>query len=214
MTRSPSDLPGLRRDYPGTLLGESQAAPDPFQQFDRWFDEIRTLERDPTAMALATATRDGRPSARMVLLKGLDRRGFVFFTNYRSRKGQEIGQTRHASLLFYWASLDRQVRVEGLVSAVSSEESDAYFALRPLESRWSAIASPQSEPIDSREALEAAVAGVRERHGDTVPRPDWWGGYRVAPSRFEFWQGRPNRLHDRLSYRPAGERWAIERLAP
>ena len=138
MTRSSSDLPGLRRDYPGTLLGEHEAAADPFAQFDIWFDEIRTRERDPTAMALATATRDGRPSSRMVLLKGADRRGFVFFTNYRSRKGQEIGQTRYASLLFYWASLDRQVRIEGTVSAVSGEESDAYFASRPLQSRWSA----------------------------------------------------------------------------
>jgi pyridoxamine 5'-phosphate oxidase len=207
-------LSDLRRDYLGEPLGEAESDADPFRQFSRWFEEMRTLERDPTAMALATADHDGRPSARMVLLKSYDQRGFVFYTNYRSRKGRDIGQTRYASLLFYWPSLERQVRVEGKVDAVTDEESDAYFATRPLESRWSAVASPQSEVIDSREDLEALVAAVKGRDGDTVTRPAWWGGYRVTPAVFEFWQGRPNRLHDRLRYRKTDRGWRRERLAP
>jgi pyridoxamine 5'-phosphate oxidase len=204
----------FRRDYPGAPLSESDADADPFTQFTRWFEQVRDREADPSAMALATATRDGRPSARMVLLKGVDERGFVFYTNYRSRKGREIGQTRRASLLFYWSSVERQVRIDGLVERVSDAESDAYFSTRPIESRWSAIASPQGEVIAGRAELDALVGGIKGRYGDAIPRPDWWGGYRVIPEEFEFWQGRPNRLHDRLRYVRAAQGWRVERLAP
>jgi pyridoxamine 5'-phosphate oxidase len=207
-------LSDIRREYLGQPLSEVDSEADPFAQFTRWFEQVRTLEADATTMTLATANRDGRPSARMVLLKAFDERGFVFYTNYRSRKGHDIGENRYASLLFYWATLERQVRIEGSIDAVSDEESDAYFATRPLESRWSAVASPQSEAIDSREDLEARVAAVREQYGDKVPRPSWWGGYRVKPVTFEFWQGRPNRLHDRLQYSRHIGGWRRERLAP
>ena len=207
-------LADIRREYLGEPLSEESSDADPFQQFARWFAQVKPLEADPTAMAVSTADRQGRPSSRMVLLKGVDERGFVFYTNYRSRKGRDIGETRFASLLFYWPSLERQVRIEGTIGAVSDAESDAYFASRPVESRWSAVASPQSEVLDSREDLEARVAAVREQFGEQVPRPAWWGGYRVVPSVVEFWQGRPNRLHDRLRYRKSAGEWVRERLAP
>ena len=207
-------LSNIRREYLGEPLTEDTSAADPFQQFTRWFEQVKPLEADPTAMAVSTADRQGRPSSRMCLLKGVDERGFVFYTNYRSRKGRDIGETRFASLLFYWPSLERQVRIEGMIGAVGDAESDAYFASRPLESRWSAAASPQSDVIDSREDLEARVAAVREQFGEQVPRPVWWGGYRVVPSVVEFWQGRPNRLHDRLRYRKSASGWVRERLAP
>jgi pyridoxamine 5'-phosphate oxidase len=204
----------LRREYRGEPLSEASAAADPLAQFTRWFEQARATEADPTAMTLATATPDGHPSARMVLLKGFDGRGFVFYTNYDSRKAGEIDGTHRAALLFYWPTLERQVRIEGSVARVGDAEADAYFASRPLESRWSAHASPQSRAIDSREWLEAAVARVREQFGDAVPRPAGWGGFRVSPDAFEFWQGRENRLHDRLAYvRDAGS-WRRERLAP
>jgi len=204
----------LRREYRGEPLTEASAATDPFEQFARWFEQARATEADPTAMALATATPDGRPSARMVLLKGFDARGFVFYTNYDSRKAGEIEGTHRASLLFYWAGLERQVRIEGGIARVADAESDAYFLSRPLESRWSAHASPQSRVIESRESLEAAVARARAQFGDTVPRPAGWGGFRVSPDAFEFWQGRENRLHDRLAYTRDAGSWRRERLAP
>lgn len=207
-------LSTLRREYLGEPLSEDSSDADPFQQFTRWFEQVKSLEADPTAMGVSTADRQGRPSSRMCLLKGVDERGFVFYTNYRSRKGRDIGETRFASLLFYWPSLERQVRIEGTIGAVSDVESDAYFESRPLESRWSAAASPQSEVIDSRQDLEARVAAAREQFGEQVPRPAWWGGYRVVPTLFEFWQGRPNRLHDRLRYRTSKHGWVRERLAP
>jgi pyridoxamine 5'-phosphate oxidase len=207
-------LSDIRREYLGQPLSESDSEANPFAQFTRWFEQVRTLEADATTMTLATADREGRPSARMVLLKAFDERGFVFYTNYRSRKAHDIGENRFASLLFYWASLERQVRVEGAVDAVGDEESDAYFSTRPLESRWSAVASPQSDVIESREHLEALVASVKAQYGETVPRPVWWGGYRVKPTRFEFWQGRPNRLHDRLRYSKSTAGWTRDRLAP
>ena len=204
----------VRREYRGQPLTEATAAADPFEQFAGWFEQARAVEADPTAMTLATATAAGRPSARMVLLKGFDARGFVFYTNYDSRKAEEIEATRHAALLFYWPSLDRQVRIEGGIARVSGAESDAYFASRPLASRWSAHASPQSRAIDSRESLEAAVARARDLFGDAVPRPERWGGFRVAPDAFEFWQGRENRLHDRLAYTLDAGTWRRARLAP
>jgi len=207
-------IANARREYRGQPLIEASAAREPFEQFTRWFEEATATEADPTAMALATAGTDGRPSARMVLLKGFDHRGFVFYTNYASRKGGELDATHRAALLFYWPVLDRQVRIEGAVSRLEDGESDAYFASRPLESRWSAHASPQSHVIESRESLETAVARVRAQYGDAVPRPAGWGGFRVSPDAFEFWQGRENRLHDRLAYVLDAGAWRRQRLAP
>lgn len=204
-----------RRDDLGEPLSEVDSDPDPFRQFARWFEQARRVEADATAMVLATATREGRASARAVLLKGVDDRGFVFFTNYESRKARELEETRWASLVFVWRSVERQVRIEGRVERVSAEESDAYFASRPVESRWSVYASRQSAVIESRAALESRFETARRLYGEAVPRPGWWGGYRVLPEVFEFWQGRPNRLHDRVQYRPdpAGG-WRRNRLAP
>ncbi len=208
-------LADIRREYLGQPLSETDSDPNPFRQFVRWFSQVRELEPDATEMALATATRDGRPSVRTVLLKGLDDRGFVFYTNYNSRKGKDLTATGRGSLMFYWRSLERQVRIDGRAEKVSAEESDTYFATRPVESRWSVYASRQSEVIDSREALESRFAIARQEYGDRVPRPAWWGGYRIVPEEFEFWQGRPNRLHDRLRYvQEASGAWRRERLAP
>jgi pyridoxamine 5'-phosphate oxidase len=205
----------LRREYSGEPLDVSSADADPFRQFFVWFEQVVLVEADPTAMALATTTRDGRPSVRTVLLKGVDDRGFVFFTNYESRKAREMAETGRASLLFLWRSVSRQVRVEGAVEKVSQEESDTYFSTRPIESRWSVYASRQSECIESREALELRFEEVRTTLGEMVPRPSWWGGYRVVPDEFEFWQGRSSRLHDRLQYRRGADgSWVRERLAP
>jgi pyridoxamine 5'-phosphate oxidase len=211
-------LGSVRREYTGAPLDEAEADADPFRQFDRWFEAVQSLEPDPTAMALATASSDGRPSARMVLLKGVDGRGFVFFTNYESRKADDLAVNGWGSLLFYWPSLERQVRIEGAVTRVSAAESDAYFVTRPIASRWGVYASRQSQPIESRAVIEAQIEAARRQYGEEVPRPAWWGGYRVVPDRFEFWQGRPNRLHDRLCYRrEAGQEgitWTRYRLAP
>jgi pyridoxamine 5'-phosphate oxidase len=208
-------LADIRREYAGEPLDEAHTDADPLTQFSTWFDQVRDTEQDPTAMALATATRDGRPSVRTVLLKGVDAQGFVFYTNYHSRKAREMEQTGRASLLFLWRSVNRQVRVDGRVEKVSEAESDAYFATRPVESRWSVYASRQSEKIESREALQSRYDVARNLYGDAVPRPRWWGGYRVVPDEFEFWQGRASRLHDRLQYRKQADgSWSRERLAP
>jgi pyridoxamine 5'-phosphate oxidase len=208
-------IANLRRDYLGKPLLEEEAGLDPFALFDRWFADAREKEPDPVAMTLATATRDGRPNARIVLLKGFDERGFVFYTNYHSRKARELADTRRATLLFFWASHERQVRIEGTADRVSAEESDAYFAQRPLDSRISVYASRQSEAVESRNALDELFAQAAKRFpDDQVPRPDWWGGYRVLPDAFEFWQGRIGRLHDRLRYDRQASGWKRIRLAP
>ena len=209
-------LADIRREYLGEPLSEAHSDPDPMRQFSVWFKHVRDVEADPTAMALATATADGRPSVRTVLLKAVDDRGFVFYTNYQSRKAREMEATGRASLLFYWGSLERQVRIDGVVERVSPAESDAYFATRPPDSRLSVYASRQSETIESRDALEEVFDRVKRTFGDApVPRPDWWGGYRVVPDEFEFWQGRVSRLHDRLRYAKLDDgAWRRERLAP
>ena len=208
-------LADIRREYLGQPLSETDSDPNPFRQFGRWFAQVRELEPDATEMALATATRDGRPSVRTVLLKGLDDRGFIFYTNYNSRKGKDLTATGRGSLMFYWRSLERQVRIDGRAEKVSAEESDAYFATRPIESRWSVYASRQSEVIESRESLESRFTIARQEYGDRVPRPAWWGGCRIVPDEFEFWQGRPSRLHDRLRYvKQSSGDWRRERLAP
>jgi len=209
-------LADIRREYLGEPLSEAHSDPDPMRQFSVWFEHVRDIEADPTAMALATATPGGRPSVRTVLLKEMDDRGFVFYTNYQSRKAREMEATGRASLLFYWGSLERQVRIDGAVERVSPAESDAYFETRPPDSRLSVYASRQSETIESRDALDEVFERVKRTYGDgPVPRPDWWGGYRVVPDEFEFWQGRASRLHDRLRYAKASDgTWRRERLAP
>jgi pyridoxamine 5'-phosphate oxidase len=212
----PSDLAALRKSYERAELDESAAEADPLRQFDRWMLEAMDAQLpEPNAMTLATVGADGHPSTRVVLIKGYDARGLVWYTNYESRKGRELAANPHAALQFHWVELERVVRVEGRVEHTSAEESDAYYASRPLDSRIGAWASPQSQVISSRAVLVANAAKVAARHGLHPPRPTHWGGYRLVPETWEFWQGRKSRLHDRLRYRRDAEgHWARERLAP
>ncbi|AZY53584.1 pyridoxamine 5'-phosphate oxidase [Bordetella avium] len=205
----------LRQSYERGVLLEQQAAATPIDQFALWFDEAQAAQvPEPNAMTLATVDASGQPSARIVLIKAFDARGFTFFTNYTSRKGEDLLANPRAALLFFWQALERQVRIEGVVERVSADESDAYFHSRPVGSRIGAWASEQSQPI-TREALEARERDFKARFGDTPPRPPHWGGYRLVPTYFEFWQGRPSRLHDRLRYRPDGKQgWVMDRLSP
>jgi pyridoxamine 5'-phosphate oxidase len=197
-----------------TLLLEADAADDPFEQFEAWFEEAAAAVPAPEAMVVATATADGAPSARMVLMKQASADGFLFFTNYGSRKARELDANPRAALLFYWQPLGRQVRIEGPVTRVDASTSDAYYDSRPLGARLGAWASPQSEVIESRDVLEQSVAEARERFGSQPARPPHWGGFRVQPEVYEFWQHQDDRLHDRLRYRREAGSWVRERLAP
>ena len=208
------NIADLRQEYMRESLDEHDVLRDPIAQFNRWFEEAVAAKMPMVnSMTLATVAAGGQPSARIVLLKGVDARGFVFFTNYESRKGDELAANPHAALLFHWVELEREVRIEGRAEKVSAQESEEYFNSRPLGSRHAAIASPQSKVVASRAVLETRFSEA-EKLGDAPARPARWGGYRIVPAALEFWQGRPNRLHDRVLYTRAGDNWKLERLAP
>ncbi len=210
-----NSIADLRKDYKLAALGKRDLAADPFTQFQKWLDDaIKAEVPEPTAMNLATVGANARPSSRIVLLKGVDEKGFVFFTNYESRKGRELAESQWAALTFHWVELERQVRIEGHVEKVDAKVSDDYFNSRPVKSRIGAIASAQSEKVDSREALEKSFADIEAKYGDNPPRPAHWGGYVIVPEMVEFWQGRRSRLHDRLVFQRQFGGWHIERLAP
>lgn len=210
------DIASLRKEYKREELTESSVSPNPFEQFRYWFDEALSADvPEPTAMTLATADEHGVPSARTVLLKGFDDTGFVWYTNYASEKGRCLEQNPVAALLFFWPDLERQIRIAGRVERVSREESEAYFHSRPRESQLGAWASQQSTVVASRIDLEATFDAMQQRFAEgEIPLPPTWGGYRIRPTSFEFWQGRPSRMHDRIRYRKHDEVWIIERLAP
>lgn len=206
----------LRRDYTRKALVESEVADDPIEQFVEWFDQALSADLlDANAMTLSTATKEGVPSSRIVLLKGVDEQGFRFYSNYGSRKARELAENPRAALCFYWAGLERQVRIEGTVEKLTSDESEEYFHQRPRQSQLGAWASHQSSRIESREALEARFEELKERFkNQEVPLPDFWGGYLLHPQRFEFWQGRKSRMHDRICYEKKDGKWTKFRLAP
>jgi len=211
------DIQNLRQDYNSAALSEKDINPNPIKQFDKWFNEALDANvHEPNAMTLATATTDGRPSARIVLLKGFNNDGFMFYTNYLSRKGKEIAKNPLASVVFFWGSMERQVRIEGTIEKLSREQSEDYFHSRPKGSQLGAVASPQSQEIAGREILDNKLKGLEAEYADKqVPKPSYWGGYLLKPRIVEFWQGRSNRLHDRLVYKKTDNKnWKIVRLAP
>jgi pyridoxamine 5'-phosphate oxidase len=206
----------LRKEYSHASLSEDDADPDPIKQFAKWFDEaLHAKIPEPNAMSVATATPNGRPSLRILLIKEFNESGFVWFTNYASRKGQELLANPYAALLFHWIELERQVRIEGRVERIAAAESDAYFHSRPLQSRLGAHASSQSQPVANRQVLEQQFTEIEKQYGDQPPRPEHWGGYRLIPDSIEFWQGRSSRMHDRILYTRLGDgHWLHQRLQP
>jgi pyridoxamine 5'-phosphate oxidase len=209
------DIADIRKEYTLAGLRRADLAPEPISQFEKWFDQARTAGvLEPNAMSLATVDPDGQPSARIVLLKGIDARGFLFFTNYESRKGRELQQNPRAALTFFWPALERQVCVRGNCERLSRDESEVYFKSRPLGSRLGAWVSSQSVAIPNRHSLEDRLKEAEAKYGQNPPIPPYWGGYVLKPQTVEFWQGRPSRLHDRFLYTSAQEGWRIERLSP
>ena len=209
------DLRDIRKDYRQNAIDDNDLKEEPFKWFKLWLNQaIESAEPEPTAMVLSTVSTDGRPSSRVVLLKSFDEDGFVFFSNYESRKGCQLSENHAAALVFFWPLTERQVRIEGLVSKLSPEQSDVYFHSRPIESRINAIISPQSRPIASRRQLEDEREKLMTEGIENLLRPQHWGGYSLQPDLIEFWQGRPGRLHDRIQFTKDGQQWKIERLAP
>lgn len=215
MDKHEKTIADIRNEYSRKELLEKDVNQDPMKQFQIWLDEAVNSEiYEPTAMALSTADKNGKPSCRIVLLKGVDTEGFLFFTNYNSRKGKNLEENPYGSLTFFWPELERQLRIEGVVKRTSKPESEAYFQSRPRESQIGALISPQSHPVSKAELISKKQETEKELEGKDVPCPSFWGGYRLVPIYYEFWQGRPGRLHDRISYTKKGDSWKTERLAP